>query len=150
MELMSGNIFIRLQWEPMKAGEAVLGHTHNFDHTTVCLSGALEIVLLDVLRMGACGRPEETKEVERRTIRAGDQIPWMLILKGRFHAITALEDGTRYGCFYSHQYPQALNAEEPGNVPQLPTTRRDEDGTLWVRVNENIVQDSQGWAAAYQ
>lgn len=150
MELISGNIFIRVPVEPMKAGEAVIGHAHNFDHTTVCLSGALEIVLLDVLEMDAYGRPTQTKEVERHIIRAGSKVPWMLILKGRFHAITALEDGTRYGCFYSHQYPQALNMMEPGSVQIPPVTKRDEDGNLWVRVNEDIAQDSQGWAAAYQ
>lgn len=150
MELISGNIFIRVPVEPMKAGEAVLGHAHNFDHTTVCLSGALEIVLLDVHEFDAFGRPTKSSEVERHIIRAGDKIPWMLILKGRWHAITALEDGSRYGCFYSHQYPQAINMMEPGNVPTPPTTKRDEDGTLWVRVNEDIAQDSQGWAAAYQ
>lgn len=150
MELISGNIFIRVPVEPMKAGEVVLGHAHNFDHTTVCLSGALEIVLLDVLEFDALGRPVETREVERHIIRAGSKVPLMLILKGRWHAITALEDGSRYGCFYSHQYPQALNMMEPGSVQIPPVTKRDEDGNLWVRVNEDIAQDSQGWAAAYQ
>lgn len=150
MEYFSGNIMIRVPIEPMETGKAVLGHAHNFDHTTVCLSGALEIVLMDVLEFDAFGRPVETREVERHIIRAGTMQPWMLILKGRWHAITALEDNTIYGCFYSHQYPQALNMMEPGNVPMLPTSRRDEDGTLWYRVNEDIVQDSQGWAAAYQ
>lgn len=150
MELISGNIFIRVPVEPMKAGEAVLGHAHNFDHTTVCLSGALEIVLLDVLEFDAVGRPAKTVDVERHIIRAGDKVPLMLILKGRWHAITALEDGSRYGCFYSHQYPQALNMMEPGSVQIPPVTKRDEDGNLWYRVNEDIAQDSQGWAAAYQ
>jgi hypothetical protein len=41
MEWISGNIFIR----PMggrgglRPGEVVAGHTHNFDHTTICFAG---------------------------------------------------------------------------------------------------------------
>lgn len=150
MELFSGNIFVRVPVSPMKAGQAVLGHAHNFHHTTVCLWGALEVVLLDVLDFDAYGRPTKTVEVGRHVLRAGTDAFMLLILKGRWHAITALEEGTRYGCFYSHQYPQAINMMEPGNVPELPVSRRDVDGTLWYRVNEEVAQDSQGWAAAYQ
>lgn len=150
MELISGNIFIRVPGEPMLAGQEVFSHAHNFHHTTVLLAGEADIVLLDVLDHLADGTPKVFKEAERHTLRAGDKIPWMLILAGRWHKIIAKVDGTRYGCFYSHQLPQALNLSEPGNVPQKPITRRDEDGALWVRVNEDIVQDSQGWAAAYQ
>ena len=64
--------------------------------------------------------------------------------------LKALEDGTVYGCFYAHQLPQALTIGDAGGRIDPPHTRRDEDGTLWVRVNENIVQETSGWVEAYR
>jgi hypothetical protein len=42
MEWVSGNIFLRPLGESgtgLKPGETVGGHTHNFDHTTICFCG---------------------------------------------------------------------------------------------------------------
>jgi hypothetical protein len=42
MEFVSGNVFIRVMGEGgngLKAGETVGGHTHAFDHTTICFGG---------------------------------------------------------------------------------------------------------------
>jgi hypothetical protein len=37
MEFISGNVFIRPM--KLKPGETVRGHTHHFDHTTICFCG---------------------------------------------------------------------------------------------------------------
>lgn len=150
MEFVSGNIFIRVPKEAMKAGETVLGHAHNFDHTTVCLAGALEISMLKVLSVNAEGQPVDIEVEYTTTLRAGVPVPWHLILKGRRHMLKAVEDGTVYGCFYAHQMPQALTVGEPGGRVNPPYTKRDDDGTLWVRVDENIVQETSSWVEAYR
>lgn len=143
MEYLSGNIFVR-QCGVMKAGEVVVGHRHNFDHTTFCRAGALRIELVQE------GGPEMTDDealaagVARRFIlRASDPINWMLIRAGRYHRITALEDGSIYQCIYAHRAPGALAENES-------ITRVDPDGSEWVRVNPDIVQDSARWAQAYR
>ncbi len=147
MELASGNIAIRLPEVRMSKGTVVVGHTHNFDHTTFCTSGALQIELLPHLS-GA--ESDEGVQAEQVTvIRAGDMRPWALIKAGRRHRITSLEDGSVYLCIYAHQYPQALNLSTPGDIDQPPKFKREDDGTLWVRVDETIVQEHTGWAPAY-
>ena len=150
MEYMSGNIFIRASSSPMRKDELVLGHRHNFDHTTVVLAGALEVSLLTAKTVNAAGNPLDADVEWSQVIRAGDQIPWVLILKGRFHMLRALEDGTRYGCFYAHQMPQALTVENPGERHQPPYTKRDNAGVLWVRVDEKIVQGTAGFQESYR
>lgn len=150
MEYMSGNIFVRTNDVPMRAGEVVLGHRHNFDHTTFVKRGRLEVNMLDVRTVNAYDQPVEAVVVESIILDPADAIDWRLIPKGRYHMLRALEDGTFYRCIYSHQFPQALTLDRPGGQKQLPYTMRDEGGVLWVRVNEKIVQDTAAWALAYQ
>lgn len=95
MELVSGNIFIR----PMafkKAGDVVEGHTHNFDHTTYVVRGAV--------RVEGNGRSVEKK--------ASDGHNWLLIRAGVSHQITALGDDTLCHCIYSHRNPQGEIVQE--------------------------------------
>jgi hypothetical protein len=149
VEYACGNIFVR-QCEPMQAGTGVLGHRHNFDHMTHVQSGVLEISVLRESAARIDGTPLEADVLETRVIRADDEVNWMLIMKGRFHILRALEDGTRYQCIYAHRAPQALTVGEPGQRDQQPYAKRDEDGALWLRVDESIVQDTAGWADAYR
>lgn len=150
MELISGNIFIRVPVAPLKAGEVVIGHAHHFGHTMVGFTGGFDIDILRVLEFNAFGEPVRVEVVETHTIMSGAGVPVFYIAAGVWHRITAKVDGSTYGCFYSHQYPQALNMMEPGNVLRPPVKKRDDGGALWFRVNEDIVQDANGWAAAYQ
>ncbi len=143
MEYLSGNIFVR-QGDPLREGAVVIGHRHNFDHTTFCRAGSLRIELIDE------SLPDMTWEqalkagtVKRFVLRASDKINWMLIRAGRYHRITALEDGSVYQCVYAHRAPGALAENES-------ITRVDPDGTEWVRVNPDIVQDTARWAHAYR
>jgi len=138
MEYISGNIFIRTQ-PPMAAGDVVVTHAHNFDHTTYCPVGALRVELL----------AEDGSVEASRDIRATDEVNFFLILKGKFHRLTALEDGTRYQCIYAHRMPQALTIP-PGELDTPPHTKTDDLGYLWVRADNTIVQDPVGWVEAYQ
>lgn len=150
MELAIGNIYLRVPNAPMAKDDVVVGHQHHFDHTTFVLQGAFEISLLSVKSVDAQARPLEADIDYTTTIQAGDEVPFHLILKGRYHIIRALEDGSRYACIYAHQYPQALSMGEQGQRVDPPLTKRDEDGTVWVRVNNNIVQTPCGWVEAYR
>lgn len=150
MELISGNIFIRMPHEAMQKDQVVLGHKHNFDHTTFCTRGALELCLLDVETVNAHGLPLDAKVAEVFVLKASDDINFQIVMKGRYHTIRALEDGTRYQCVYAHRAPQAISIEDPGQRHQEPYTKRDADGVLWVRVDESIVQDAAGWTEAYR
>lgn len=82
-----GNIFIRAA-DPMKAGEVVESHKHNFDHVTYVSLGSFRIE-----------RGDETVEVRQ------GELP-VLIKAGVEHKMTALEDDSVYHCIYSHRTPQ--------------------------------------------
>lgn len=133
----------------MKAGEIVLGHQHNFPHPTFVTHGALEISLLDVQETDGKGRPLKATVSETFVIRASDEQNFLLIQKGRFHKLTALEDGTRYQCIYPHRLEQAVTLHAPGQQHEAPFTKRDENGVLWIRIDEKIVEEATGFAEAY-
>ena len=118
----------------MAAGERVLGHAHNFDHMTYVQRGVIEVKCADWVRV----------------IRADDDENFVLIRKGVEHELTALVDGSRYQCIYAHRMPQALMIERPGGRIDPPLSKRDDLGTLWVRVDETVVQEAPGWPAAYK
>lgn len=82
-----GNIFVRTQ-DPMKAGDVVEGHKHNFDHVTYVSLGSFRIE-----------RGDEFVEVRQ------GELP-VLIRAGVKHKLTALEDGSVYHCIYSHMNAQ--------------------------------------------
>lgn len=94
MEYISGNIYIR-EMLFGKAGEVVKGHKHNFDHTTYCTRGALQVEKLD-----------GSTVVASRTLRAVDKHNWVLIAAGVEHRLTALEDNSMGHCIYAHRNPQ--------------------------------------------
>lgn len=101
MEYASGNIFIREMRFETK-GETVVGHEHNFDHTTYVVRGGLRIERLS-----------KDGEVERSVEKwAGHGFNWVLIKAGVRHRITALEDGTIGHCIYSHRTPQGEIVQE--------------------------------------
>ncbi len=100
-ELVSGNLLIRpMEFE--RAGGVVEGHSHNFDHTTYVVRGALRFEHLDaggtVLRA-----------VDKH---ATDGHNWALIKAGAIHRITALEDNSLGHCIYSHRNPQGEVVQE--------------------------------------
>ena len=150
MELSFGNVLARVPSGFMVAGQSVLGHQHNFDHVTFCLNGELEISLLDVETVDVAEQPLEAKVAKTVTLRPTDEVPGFLILKGRWHVLTAKTENTRYMCVYAHRFPQALTMHEPGQAPQLPYTKTDPDGTVWYRGDDTIVQDCTGWELAYR
>ena len=95
MEYVSGNIFLReMAFE--KAGDVVDGHTHNFDHTTYVVRGALQIESLN-----------DDGSVKQTAIkRATDGKNWVLIKAGVKHRLTALDDRSMGHCIYAHRTPQ--------------------------------------------
>lgn len=91
MEWISGNIFIRTNPLP-KAGNAVHGHKHNFDHTSIIFKGAVHV---------KAKLPNGT--VVERDFYAPAHV---LIRADVEHEITALVDDTEFWCVYSHRTPQ--------------------------------------------
>lgn len=150
MEYISGNIHVRVPQEAMHAGQVILGHRHNFDHTTYIQKGSVEVSLLKATRVDELDRPLDAEAEITRVIHCTDVQNWFLILAGRFHLIRALEEGTVYHCIYSHREPQALVLSGPDMARSKPMHRRDDDGTLWLRVDEKVVQSTSEWADAYR
>lgn len=101
MDLASGNIFIR-PMEFAKAGDIVDGHTHNFDHTTYVVRGAVRIEQLD--EMGNVLRAVDKAAVDGHN--------WVLIKASVVHRITALSDNTLAHCIYAHREPQGEVVQE--------------------------------------
>lgn len=92
MEFVSGNIFLRPN--PLaKAGDFIQGHTHNFDHTTFVVHGAVHVLVTDI---------------DGRTVIEGDFVAGehFLVKAQYMHKITATQDGTLVTCIYSHRTPQ--------------------------------------------
>lgn len=92
MEFVSGNILIRPNGF-MKAGETIVGHTHNFDHTSIVIYGELHVVV---------------KDIEGRIVIQGDFIAGehFLVKAQYLHEMTSKVDGTHFICIYSHRTPQ--------------------------------------------
>lgn len=135
--------------EGMKVGEVVVGHQHTFDHVTFVTRGAIEVSLLDVTRVNAHGHPLDAKVAFSKVISAEDECNWLLVLKGRFHTLRAVTDGARYQCVYASRLPQSITAHVQGAQAQKPLVRRDDDGTLWYRADDKIVETSD-WVEAYR
>lgn len=91
MEWISGNIFIRPN-TLARAGEAVEGHTHNFDHTTIVFTGAVHVKA--VLPNGSV--------VEQDFVAPAH----FLVRAHVKHEIRANMDGTVFWCVYAHRSPQ--------------------------------------------
>ena len=91
-EWASGNVFIRASGHLPK-GKVIDGHAHNFDHTSIVLSGSVRI---------------KTDEQEQ-TFHAPSHL---LIKAGVRHEITILEDETVFWCVYAHRTPQGDIVQE--------------------------------------
>lgn len=117
MEYVSGNIFIREMEFPQR-GDVVHGHTHNFDHTTYVVRGALQIESLREVKpavLDDSGQLVELAQYETiRTVvkRASDGHNWVLIRAGVCHRLTALEDRSMGHCIYSHRNGQSEIVQE--------------------------------------
>ena len=93
MEIKTGNVFIRKNG-PMEVGQHCIGHEHNFDHVTICFTGALRIV-------------RDGFAMEIKSPRVGYDGPSHVLIKaGVRHEIKALEPDTIFWCVYSHRNPQ--------------------------------------------
>lgn len=91
-QFFSGNLAIR-QLRFLRAFWPVVGHAHNFDHTTYCLCGALLIEILDA----------NFNVIDSVILRPSDEENWFLIEKQVRHRLTALEVGTKAHCIFSHR-----------------------------------------------
>lgn len=101
MEYVLGNVLAR-EMHFAKEGAVVEGHTHNFDHVTYIVRGALRIETLD-----AAG------EVAQSVVkRATDGRNFVLIKANVCHRLTALEDDCMGHCIYAHRTPQGDVVQE--------------------------------------
>lgn len=107
-EYASGNIYIR-EMRLAKNGDAIDGHTHNFDHTTYLLSGSVHI---ERRPAGPDGKPL-TDKADVITLRAEPGGNFALIEAHYHHKITALEDGCLLHCVYAHRSPQGEVVQSP-------------------------------------
>lgn len=96
-EWISGNVFIRPNTLQYK-GDAVDGHKHNFDHTTIVFKGSVHVK----------AKLPDGREIEQDFAAPGH----FLVLKGVEHEITALEDNTVFWCVYSHRNAQGDVVED--------------------------------------
>ena len=111
MEYVSGNIFVReMAFE--KAGDSHVGHSHNFDHTTYVVRGAIKIEQLQVVvpavldADGIETTPAEFGVIRTIEKKASQGHNWVLILAKAYHRLTALEDNSMGHCIYSHRSAQ--------------------------------------------
>ena len=97
IEWVSGNVFIRPN-KLAKAGDAIEGHRHNFDHTTIVFTGAIRI----------------TATLPDGSQRCADKRApgYLLIRKDVTHRIEALEPDSVFWCVYSHRTPQGDVVQE--------------------------------------
>lgn len=95
-EIASGNIYIR-QNLLARAGDKLNGHQHEFDHTTLFMSGEFELT----------ARKDGVVIAQEKIIAPDIR----LILASVVHEIVALVDDSAFWCVYSHRDAQ-------GNVIQ--------------------------------
>lgn len=98
MEFISGNIFIRPNELP-EVGNRIDGHRHNFDHTTIVIRGAVDVVV----------RGDEGVVLGEGHFAAGEHF---LVKAGLEHEITATEPNTLFHCVYAHRTPQGDVVQE--------------------------------------
>ncbi len=83
--------------------QAYQGHLHEHDHTTFVMRGAVQVFY----------RREGEEERESRVYAAPARFA---VLKGVYHRIVALEEGTVYWCVFSHRDLDGLIVEEYAGV----------------------------------
>lgn len=79
-------------------GQSTIGHSHQFDHATECVTGAL-LVERTLMVRNEDGTFKEVMAQAR--MRPGDRP--INIEKGVHHKLTAEADGTMYRCIYPHR-----------------------------------------------
>lgn len=89
-EWVSGNVFIRPH--RLNKGEAMDGHKHNFDHTTIVFTGSVRV--------------EATLPDGDVVVRQFTAPSHFLVRAEVTHRIESLEKGTQIWCVYSHRNPQ--------------------------------------------
>jgi quercetin dioxygenase-like cupin family protein len=99
MEWACGNVYIRPNQG--NKGDKIKGHAHNFDHTTICLRGAVRIKAGDVKR-----------ELRAASGDVAISQAHVLIKAGVEHDIEFLEDNSVFWCVYSHRTPQGDIVQE--------------------------------------
>lgn len=99
MEWVSGNLFFRKNLLA-HAGDRINGHTHNFDHNSLVVSGSVHV---------KATKPDGTT-IERGFDAKTNKI--FLVLAEVKHEIIALEDNTEFWCLYSHRNPQGEVVQE--------------------------------------
>ena len=108
MEWVSGNNFFRPN--PLaRAGDKVHGHKHNFDHTTIVLTGAVRVraVCPDGRVIEGDFYSREYQKAHRDRFPADNPAPsHFLVVAEVEHEITALVDETEFWCVYAHREPQ--------------------------------------------
>ena len=90
-----GNIYVRENLG--NQGDVVDGHSHNFDHCTMCMRGAIRVKRKDTGRTVVLRAASGDSLVRRSAL---------LIEAGVEHEIEFLEDGSVFWCVYSHRNPQ--------------------------------------------
>jgi hypothetical protein len=104
MEKILGPIGVRtMHFE--KAGEKASGHTHNFDHVTLVLTGAVKVKYRKEVDGVLVLQGE--REFRAPTKIAGDTGTEAMVVIKRdvHHEITALEDHTHCWCVFAHRDP---------------------------------------------
>ncbi len=84
----------------MRQCEVREGHTHNYDHTTFVMTGAVQVFYR---------KAGEDVERESRVYRAPARFA---VLANIYHRIVALEPDTEYWCVFSHRDANGLVVEE--------------------------------------
>lgn len=92
-EVLAGPVLLR-PTTLEKTCDSHVGHEHNYDHTTLVLSGRLRVLYRYV-------QPDGT-EVEGETDDLGPGEHVVVLAKVR-HTLKALEDDTTYVCIFSHR-----------------------------------------------
>ena len=77
-----------------KTCESNVGHTHNYDHTTIVIRGSIRVT---ISKQDADGN---TVTVGSREYSAGEVV---FIAANLMHTIKALEDNSVYMCVFSHR-----------------------------------------------
>lgn len=96
-ERLSGNVFIRDVRLPKK-GDAIEGHTHNYDHTMFFMSGKAKLTLHSI------------DGKEDRIINAPAD---MLVAKDIRHEITAMTNDVYFCCVFPHRGIDGTVTDQP-------------------------------------
>lgn len=100
MEWASGNVYIRrMPGELDKVGDEYEGHSHNFDHTTICMRGSVEV-------SAVVGGSEKKVVLIAPDAEHGDSQCHCLVKAGIVHKIKALAPNSIVWCVYSHRNAQ--------------------------------------------